>query len=98
MEEFITKIFVLKDTLTTMGESLKESEIILIALGALGEEYKSFVTSITTRFDPVMTFVALCELLMDREIQIQRNSLVNPILVNAAVKYDFGKLATSSPK
>lgn len=49
MEDFITKVSILKDALAATGEGLKESEIILITLGALGDEYESFVTSITTR-------------------------------------------------
>lgn len=61
---------VLKDALVAIGESLKESEVILITFGALGEEYKSFVTSITIRYDPAMTFASLCKLHMDKEMWI----------------------------
>lgn len=55
----------LKYALSVAGEKLKESKIILITLSALGEEYKSFITSITMRYDHEMTFATLCELLMD---------------------------------
>lgn len=65
MKEFITRLLVLKDFLVAIGEGLKDSEIILITLGALGDGYESFVTSVTTRFDPAMTSTSLCELLMD---------------------------------
>lgn len=65
MEEFISKISILKDAMAAIGETLRESEVILIALGALDDDYKSFVTSITTHFDKKMTFSTLCELLMD---------------------------------
>lgn len=65
MEEFITKISMLNDALVATDEWLKESEIILITLGALGEGYDSFFTSIKTRFDLEMMFTSLCELLMD---------------------------------
>lgn len=73
MEDFITKISILKDALSSTGESLKESEIILIALGALGEEYESFVTSITARFDPAMTFSGLCKLQWTRKFESKEN-------------------------
>lgn len=56
MEEFIIRILVIKDTLAATGETLKESEVILIALGALSDQYKSFVMSLTTRYDHGMTF------------------------------------------
>lgn len=75
MEEFITKVSILKDSLAPTGDTLKQLEIILITLGALGEEYESFVTSITTRFYHNMTFPMLCELLMDQEMRIQRGVL-----------------------
>lgn len=70
MEDFINRVVVLKDALATTGEKLKESEIILITFGALGEEYESFVTLIMTRYDHEMTFTPLCELLMDQKMQI----------------------------
>lgn len=69
MEDFIIKISVLKDALAATGECLKDSEIILITLGALGEGYESFITSVRTRFDPEMTFASLCELLMDQDLR-----------------------------
>lgn len=56
MEDFISKISVLIDVLVATGESLKESEVILVTLGALGEEYESFVMSITTRYNSAMPF------------------------------------------
>lgn len=60
MEDFITKISILKDAMAATGERLKESEIISITLGALGEGCESFDASVTTRFDPEMTFASLC--------------------------------------
>lgn len=80
MEEFITKISVLKDALATTGEALKESEVILIVLGALRDEYKAFVTWIITRYDPAMTLATLCEHLMDQEIHLQKNLLLKSII------------------
>lgn len=96
MEGFITKVPVLKDALATTGETLKESEVILITLGTLGDEYEAFVSSITTRYGLVMTFASLCELLMDQEIWIQKNHLLNPVSVNAVVKFDSKK--SGSPR
>lgn len=40
MEDCITRISVIKDALASTRETLKESEVILIALGALGDEYE----------------------------------------------------------
>lgn len=79
MEKFITKVSVLKDALTTTGETFKESNVVLITLGALNDEYESFIMSITTRYDLAMTFAFVCELLMDQEIRIQKNMLLNPL-------------------
>lgn len=93
MEEFITKISILKDALATTGDILKEAEVILIALGALDDEYEAFVTSITTRFDPTMTFATLCELLMDQEI----NPLSLAQSVNAVVKPESRPTQSVSP-
>lgn len=87
MEEFLAKISILKDVLAATGERLKDSEIILDTLGALGNGYESFVTSVTTHFDPEMTFASLCELLMDHEIRSQQNqSIFNQPSVNIAIK------------
>lgn len=41
MKEFITKVVVLKYALAATNEKLKESEIILITLVVLGEEYRN---------------------------------------------------------
>lgn len=67
MEEYISQITVLKDALAATGEHLKETYIILIALGGPSMEYESFVTTITTRFDHSMSFSTLCELLLDQD-------------------------------
>lgn len=48
MDEYIAKISILKNALASTGEGLKDSEIILITLGGLGNEFESFVTAITT--------------------------------------------------
>lgn len=91
MEVFITKVSILKDSLIATGETLKESEIILITLGALGEEYESFVTSITTRFDPDMTFASLCELLMDQDMRVQKGISGSQGSINIAAKAESTK-------
>lgn len=86
MEEFVTKVSVIKDALAATGEPLKESEVILITLGALGDEFESFVTSITTKYDSSMTFAGLCELLMDHEMRLQKSQPSASLSVNTAVK------------
>lgn len=76
MDEYTVKVSVLKDALVATGKTLKESEIILITrftLGGLGEEFESFVTSITSRYDPQLTFSELGELLMDQEMRIEKS-------------------------
>lgn len=92
MEEFITEVSVLKDALATTGEKLKESKIILIMLGALGEEYESFVSSIMTRYVHDMMFTTLCELLMDQEMRLQKTRFLRPTSINVETK------SVSSPK
>lgn len=57
MTEYIAHANCTVDTLATTGVKLTDGEIILIVLGGLGPEYEAFVTSITTWFDPSMTFV-----------------------------------------
>lgn len=47
------------DTLAMASEKPEQGDIIFTILGGLGPEYNVFVTSITTRFDPMMTFVDL---------------------------------------
>lgn len=86
MEEYITKVSILKDALVITREKVKDSEVILITLGGLGNKYESFVTSITIRFDPNMTFSSLCELLMDQEMCIQKARFLNLAVVNVAAK------------
>lgn len=51
----ISKINVGKDKLATIGEKLKESKIILIALGGSELEYVPFMTS---RFDHSVSFAS----------------------------------------
>jgi len=97
MQDFISKISVLKDALAATGETLREFELILITLGALSDDYESLVTSITTQLDKKMTFSALCELLMDYEIRMERkmsskkplSSIAVPSL-NVVVKHESG--------
>lgn len=99
MEDFITKVIIIKDSLAATSEALKESEVILITLGALGEEFESFVTSITTRYAPSMTFTTLCELLMDQEMRIEKSKSTAPLFVNVVVKtYNKKNEVTNSTK
>lgn len=75
IEEYITKIVILRDALAATREKLKESEVILSTLQGMSDKYEAFVTSVTTRWDPNLTFSKLGELLMDQELRIaSRNS------------------------
>lgn len=85
MEEYLIKISVLKDALAVAREKLKEYEVILLALGGLGNEYKSFVTSITTWFDHSMSFATLKHLLMDQvQNKIAATLIITPVINYAA--------------
>lgn len=87
MDEYISKVSILKDALAVTSEKLKESEVILITLGGLNEEYESFVIAITTRYDPNLTFSELGELLISHEMRItnSRSSSI-ALVVNIAAK------------
>lgn len=88
MDEYISKVAILKDALAATGQKLKETEIVLITLGGLGEDYESFVTANTTRFDPKLTLSGLDELLMVHEMQVEKSRssilLVANIVVNSS--------------
>lgn len=89
MGDFLPKVSILRDSLVATGETMKESVVILIVLSALGDEYESFVTSITTRFDLAMIFFTLCKLLIDYEVRFQesrRSTMVN--IVTKSYKSD----------
>lgn len=67
---------------------MKESEVILIARGGLTEDYESFVTSITTRFDHSMTFSSLCELLMDQKMrQLEKTLALGAVKIVAKSEF-----------
>lgn len=42
------------DTLTAIGHPLLDCEVVSYLLAGLGSEYDSFVTSVTTRIDPML--------------------------------------------
>lgn len=85
MDEYITKVTVLRDSLAAIGESIKESEMILITLTGLGDDYKAFVTAITARYDPELTFSHLCELLMDQDLRLAKSRIAGIQVANVAV-------------
>lgn len=61
MLAYIAKENRMNDTLATAGEIVSEGEVILTILGGLGMEYEVFVTLVTTRLDPSMTFLTYRE-------------------------------------
>lgn len=76
MKEYIVKIEILRDALPATSEKLKESEVILSTLQGLNDDYEAFVISVTTCWDPNLTFSELGELLMDQKLRIaSRNSV-----------------------
>lgn len=98
MDEYISKVLVLKDALAATGEKLKESEIILITLGGLGEEFESFVTALTARYDPSLIFSELGELLMDHDMRLEKSRTSISRLVNVATKSDSKSIPKSDIK
>lgn len=48
MNEYLKKVSMLKDMLTSAGDQLRYSQGIHIILGGLGTGYEPFMTSITT--------------------------------------------------
>lgn len=85
MDEYITKVTVLRDSLVATGESIKESKMILVTLAGLGDDYEAFVTAITARYDPYLTFSHLCELIMDQDIRLEKSRMMDIQVVNIAV-------------
>lgn len=76
------------DSLAMVGEKLEQGDIILIVLGGLGLEYDTFVTSITTHFDPLTTFVDLHALLLDQELRLSAMPGATPPTVKAIIVVD----------
>lgn len=72
MSQYITNICILRVT----GEQIKDSQLIMIALGSLGPVYEVFVTTVLTRLDYSMSFVVLQQLPMDYEIKMPKSILV----------------------
>lgn len=70
----------------------------MITLGRLNDEYESFVTSITTRYDPSLTFSELCELLMDHEMRKinSKSSNITPAVNFAAKTATYASNRTQS--
>lgn len=74
MQEYIVRSNCMIDALATADEKLQQGDIILTVLGGLGPEYDAFVTSVTTQFDPSMSFVDLQALLLDKIFDYPRHS------------------------
>lgn len=96
MSQYLQNISIAKDKLASAGEKLRDSQIILIALGGLGPEYKLFVTSITTRFDHSMSFTQLQQLLMDYDLQEKQSAIVEANMVNKSTKSEEKNIGTIS--
>lgn len=71
MSDYNNKIAQMNDQLLSDGDVLKDSQIILIALGELGSCYESFKTSIISRFDHSMSFDDFSILLSDYETSLE---------------------------
>lgn len=86
MEEYISQITVLKDALAATGEHLKETYIILIALGGPSMEYESFVTTIT-QGSTILCHFPLCVSCFWIKMRIHKSSLdQTSAMVNVVVK------------
>ena len=53
MTDYFQRMHSLGDTLATVGQALSNTEMSSYILAGLGTEYDSFVTSVTTRVDPL---------------------------------------------
>lgn len=99
IEDYFSKISILKNALASTGEEgLKESEIILITLGGLGNEFESIVTAITTPFNPDLTFSGVCKLLMDHNLRLEKSRSTNSVVVNIATKVTHPANSQRSPR
>lgn len=86
--QYIKHVSIAKDKLASAGEKPRDSQIILIALGGLGSEYKPFVTSITIRFDHSITFTQFQQLLMDHDLQEEQTNYIEANAVSKTEKFD----------
>lgn len=100
MTNYLKKIIMLKDMPVGASEQPKDSQVIRISFRGLGAGYESFVTSITTHFDPSMTFLILQHLFMDYNLSLKPTMEI-PIeanLVTTSTKVDEHQLSTKAPR
>ncbi|OVA12015.1 hypothetical protein BVC80_1483g3 [Macleaya cordata] len=71
--EYLTTITSIADRLAAVSKPVPDSDLVLYALGGLGPEYGSFVTSITTRLDPI-SFDDLHGYLLSHEIRLTEDA------------------------
>lgn len=67
--EYFSTVKMLADTLAATGALLLEKEYVTYLLNGLGPSYKSFITSVTTKSDPV-TATKLYHLLLIHELDL----------------------------
>lgn len=66
--DYLKKVSMAKNMQVSANEKLKESQLILITLGGLGQTNTPFVMSILTHFDHLMCFETLKQLLLNYKI------------------------------
>ncbi|KAF5465361.1 hypothetical protein F2P56_015377 [Juglans regia] len=72
ISDYFGKVRSLADTLAAIGSPLHDKEVVTYLLSGLGPTYESFVTSVTTRSDPLTTH-ELYQLLLIHENRMSHN-------------------------
>lgn len=87
--DFFSKVRMLVDTLAATGNPLLDKELITYLLNGLGPSYESFVTSITTRSDPITT-LELYHLLLIHESRMSHASRTTASSASFAPSMNLG--------
>jgi len=72
MIEYLQKFKNLVDTIAAVGQPLNDFKLLSFLLAGLGSEFDPFVTSVTTRVDP-MSIEELYVHLLTHEMQLEHN-------------------------
>ncbi|KAF5466062.1 hypothetical protein F2P56_016020 [Juglans regia] len=93
ISDYYSKVKMLVDTLAATGSSISDKEFVTYLLNGLGSNYKSFITSITTRIEPISSY-ELYHLLLIHESIMAHNT---HSLISSPFE-TFAHLSTNSPR